>query len=198
MGCLAASRPDLVVLDLMMPVLDGWSVLDWLHARPDPPPVVVLTVRDDREAFARAVRKGAVAYLTKPFRFGDVLTTCRRVLQLHSRPQVPVAQERRREPRRLLLAAVTVYSRARHPMALGELVEISAGGVRVELGASLATGSMVFVGFHGRGLSITLEGRVQWQQPAQGHRVAHGLAFLHLSADQEKLVADLLALPAPS
>lgn len=192
-----AARPDLLVLDLNMPAMDGWAVLDWLARSENPPPVVILTVQDDRESFTRAVGKGAVAYLAKPFRFGDVLATCQRVLQTTARTPPVVAHERRHEPRRLLMAAVAVYSREKHPMALGELVELSATGARIELGVPLAAGSQVQLAFHGRGLSVTLEGRVCWSQPVEQDRTAHGLEFLHLHSEQERLVRELLSLPAP-
>jgi CheY-like chemotaxis protein len=73
----AARRPDLILLDLMMPVLDGWSVLDRLREQRDPPPVVVVSAYLDR---GRVVAAGAVGYLSKPFRSTDLLETCRRVL----------------------------------------------------------------------------------------------------------------------
>src|SRR5262245_4563031 len=65
-----ANRPDLVVLDLMMPGVDGWGVLQHLHTQDEtPPPVVILTARSDYGTFTRGVREGAAAYVFKPFRF---------------------------------------------------------------------------------------------------------------------------------
>jgi CheY-like chemotaxis protein len=74
----AARRPDLVLLDLMMPVLDGWSVLDRLREQADPPPVVVVSAYLDR---GRVVAAGASGYLAKPFRSADLLKAVRRVLE---------------------------------------------------------------------------------------------------------------------
>src|SRR5687768_13141797 len=62
-----AERPDLMILDLMMPGLDGWGVLKRLESHPNPPLVVLLTARGDPESFARGIRAGAAAYVTKPF-----------------------------------------------------------------------------------------------------------------------------------
>lgn len=63
------SRPDLVILDLLMPFVNGWDVLEQIRRVPGPPPVVVVTARGDYETFTRGVREGAVAHLIKPFRF---------------------------------------------------------------------------------------------------------------------------------
>ena len=64
-------RPDVVVLDVMMPVMDGWDVLRQLKADPDPSvasiPVLMLTARADELDAIRGGIEGAVHYLTKPF-----------------------------------------------------------------------------------------------------------------------------------
>jgi CheY-like chemotaxis protein len=73
----AARRPDLILLDLMMPVLDGWTVLDRLREMRDPPPVVVVSAYLDR---GRAVAAGAAGYINKPFRSAELLEACERVL----------------------------------------------------------------------------------------------------------------------
>ena len=61
-------RPDFVVLDLMMPYLDGYGVLRELRAQPGAPvPVLMLTAAADRESAARAWSDGVDYYLAKPF-----------------------------------------------------------------------------------------------------------------------------------
>lgn len=62
-----ADRPDVVVLDVMMPALDGWGVLDRLRTHTAPPPVVVVSAKSTREDIDRALASGAAAYLAKPF-----------------------------------------------------------------------------------------------------------------------------------
>lgn len=66
-------RPDLILLDLMMPVMDGWEFAQKLRAIPnlDPPPIIVLSA--DRNVASRAKDIGAVAYLGKPFELEDLL-----------------------------------------------------------------------------------------------------------------------------
>ena len=62
-----AERPDAVVLDVMLPGIDGWSVLEDLHAMGDPVPVVVCSAKKDIEDMERARELGASGYVVKPF-----------------------------------------------------------------------------------------------------------------------------------
>jgi DNA-binding response OmpR family regulator len=62
-----AERPDAVVLDVMLPGIDGWSVLEDLHALGDPVPIVVCSAKKDIEDMERARELGATGYVMKPF-----------------------------------------------------------------------------------------------------------------------------------
>ena len=62
---LAALRPDVTLLDMRMPRLDGVGVLEALRSRADAPPCLVLTTFDDADGFLAAVRAGARGYLLK-------------------------------------------------------------------------------------------------------------------------------------
>ena len=72
-----SSSPDLVVLDLMMPVIDGWGVLDRLRGMTRHPPVVILSAYADCQ---RAIKAGAAGCISKPFRLKDLVGTCEDVL----------------------------------------------------------------------------------------------------------------------
>lgn len=74
-------RPDLVLLDIMMPLLDGWSVLAELATRPHAPKVVVLSAKTSPRDLARARQLGAAAYVTKPFETDELVRTLRAVLR---------------------------------------------------------------------------------------------------------------------
>ncbi len=63
----ASDTPDAVVLDVMMPVLDGWAVLEALGALEAPPPVVVVSAKTAGSDVAHALALGACDYVTKPF-----------------------------------------------------------------------------------------------------------------------------------
>jgi len=58
-------RPDVVLLDLKMPNVDGLAVLRTLQQQRDPPPVLVLTTFDDTDLVLQAIRAGARGYLLK-------------------------------------------------------------------------------------------------------------------------------------
>jgi DNA-binding response OmpR family regulator len=75
-----ADRPDAVVLDVMMPVLDGWGVLEALAGRSDAPPVLIVSAKSGDEDIQRAMRLGAAGYLAKPFNADLLLDELSRLL----------------------------------------------------------------------------------------------------------------------
>ena len=60
-------RFDLVLLDVMMPVMDGWGVLQGLAGDPAAPRVIVVSAKSADRDVARALHGGAADYVTKPF-----------------------------------------------------------------------------------------------------------------------------------
>lgn len=77
---------DLIVLDLMLPRLDGWSVLREFHAAKRTTPVLILTARDGVDDRVRGLEGGAVDYLIKPFAFSELLARIRVALRF-AQPQ---------------------------------------------------------------------------------------------------------------
>ena len=75
-------RPDLVILDLMLPGMDGMEVLG--HLRRDPAtqslPVLMLTAKGQGRARAAATRAGVSAFMTKPFSNADMVAAVRALL----------------------------------------------------------------------------------------------------------------------
>ena len=70
------SPPRVVLLDMRMPVLNGWDVARELHTRGMDLPIVVMTAAQDARQWAREVN--AAAYLAKPFDLEDLVTTVTR------------------------------------------------------------------------------------------------------------------------
>jgi DNA-binding response OmpR family regulator len=75
-----AERPDLVVLDVAMPVLDGWKTLERIRELSDVP-VVMLTARTTELEKTRGLRAGADDYVTKPFGRQELLARVDAVLR---------------------------------------------------------------------------------------------------------------------
>ncbi|MBN2304160.1 MAG: response regulator [Anaerolineae bacterium] len=75
-------NPDLLILDLMMPDIEGFDVLVELRKTPpfDRLPILVLTARTDSRARERAMQCGADGFLTKPVKFPDLLIEIERLL----------------------------------------------------------------------------------------------------------------------
>jgi CheY-like chemotaxis protein len=190
----AARRPDLIVLDLMMPELDGWGVVDALRKQGGAPPVLMLTARSDYDTFARAVREGVTAFISKPFRLQELLSATRKVLDQAARKPEPVESERRRETRRLLLAEVKVFSRDGAPIAMGELVNLSSGGAQLDIDAPLPPGERIRIAFYTPGAAgpLNLDCEVLWWRGSSSRRVGHGLVFRNLLPADVKHLGELL------
>ena len=75
-------HPDVILLDLMLPVVDGWEVLAGLTSRPDPSPVIVCSARRGEAEVQRAMRLGAFDFIQKPFDPARVVDAARRATGL--------------------------------------------------------------------------------------------------------------------
>lgn len=79
---LALSEPyDLMVLDVLLPGRDGWSVLSALRGAGRQTPVLFLTARDTVEDRVKGLEGGADDYLVKPFAFSELLARVRSILR---------------------------------------------------------------------------------------------------------------------
>jgi two-component system, OmpR family, response regulator MprA len=82
----AALRPDLVVLDVLMPGVDGLEVCRELRARGDRTPILMLTARDAVADRVEGLEAGADDYLVKPFALEELLARIRALLRRVAEP----------------------------------------------------------------------------------------------------------------
>ena len=79
---LALSREyDLIILDIMLPGMDGWEVLKRLRDRGKDTPVLLLTVLNDVDDRVKGLKLGADDYLAKPFAFSELLARIHTILR---------------------------------------------------------------------------------------------------------------------
>ena len=96
-----AIHPDLVLLDVMMPVMDGWSVCKAIRAESQTP-VIMLTAKGETDDKVAGLKAGADDYITKPFEMQEVLARIEAVLRRSDRSGSEAA------PRRLTFDKLTI------------------------------------------------------------------------------------------
>ncbi len=91
----AEHQPDLILLDVMMPHEDGFTVMQWLksHSRTAAIPVIFLTAKDDIAAKVTGFDLGAVDYIIKPFQSLELCARVRLHLQLSLATHALLAQQ---------------------------------------------------------------------------------------------------------
>ena len=82
-----ANNYDLIILDVMMPGKDGWTVVTELRSRKREVPILFLTARDGVQDRVRGLELGADDYLVKPFAFSELLARVRSILRRGSARQ---------------------------------------------------------------------------------------------------------------
>ena len=85
-------QPDVMLLDVMMPVIDGWGVLERLAPLPRRPRVICLTAKTNRRDLVKGWKLGADEYLTKPFSIDQLLQLVSEIVA-----RTPEEQEERRQ-----------------------------------------------------------------------------------------------------
>ncbi len=82
-------KPDLLIIDINMPVMDGFDLLERVRSSKNQVPAIMLTARKDRTDVSRGLRLGADDYVTKPFGLEELLLRVRAIL----RRSQPVTEE---------------------------------------------------------------------------------------------------------
>ena len=118
-----ANEYDLVILDLLLPQMDGLAVLTELHAQRPELPVLILSARSDLKTKLRGFELGASDYVPKPFSFAELLARARVQMRTHA----PTGNGGN-----VLHAGRLILDLARHEASLdGRTVELTAGELRL-------------------------------------------------------------------
>jgi two-component system OmpR family response regulator len=120
-GALAAAEkdtPDLVVLDVMLPDMDGFDVTRKLRERGRDVPVLFLTARDDLDDKVKGLTVGGDDYVTKPFSLEEVVARIRAVLRRSGHVDVEPAN-------RLTFADLEMDEDAHEVRRAGQAIELS-------------------------------------------------------------------------
>ena len=116
-------RPDLVVLDVMMPDMDGFAVVRRMRAEGSTAPVVFLTARDGTEDKVTGLTVGGDDYVTKPFSLEEIVARIRAVLRRTSATGTAVGGSG--YPSRLVFADVELDDDTHEVWKAGALVALS-------------------------------------------------------------------------
>lgn len=117
------ARPDLIILDVMLPDIDGFEVAQRLHRDRRPIPILFLTARDSTEDKVHGLTIGGDDYVTKPFAVSELVA------------RVQVALRRQglgtRDSNRLVFSDLELDEDSREVYRAGELVELTATEFRL-------------------------------------------------------------------
>ena len=120
MSLLEKEIPDLVVLDLMLPEVDGLSLTRWLRERSDVP-IIMLTARREEIDRITGLEMGADDYVVKPFSPQELVSRVRAVMRRIKREEAPVESERP-----LSFGELSIDPASRTVSAFGEEVQLTA------------------------------------------------------------------------
>ena len=175
--------PRLVIVDHPGTRAERLATLERLRSLPAlmGVPVVLLSVDSDIDSYSEAITAGVSAYLLRPVKAEDLLDVTRRLSGWTGSSE---GTERRRRLRRPLLMRVEVVIRSTKTRLHGQMLDVSAGGCRVEVGQELAAGELVRVILHAHDASthVALGGEVRWHKPVGGGLHQLGVRFTGTTA----------------
>lgn len=115
LGKARAGAYDVVIVDVMLPKLDGWAVVSALRREGVQTPILFLTARDDVADRVRGLELGADDYLVKPFAFSELLARVRSIQR-----RIPA-----RSPDRLSIADLDIDALSRKVTRAGRAIDLT-------------------------------------------------------------------------
>jgi CheY-like chemotaxis protein len=169
---LESASPELILLDLAMPGMNGWQVLEALSGKPRTAgiPVVLETSAEDFPSFQRARKHGVAAFVNKPFRLAEVVETCRRILEGARPLQGRNAGGDATPP-------IQMRDADDNLVALGWLLNMDARGAQVDLETTLEPGRRLTLVTQDGAQVSRRQAEIRWVTSVGG-RFHHGLRFV--------------------
>jgi DNA-binding response OmpR family regulator len=87
-------QPDLVILDMMMPRMGGYPVLEHFRGKTDAPPIIMITANEGSRHKAYAEYLGVIDYIRKPFAMERLIETVNKALSTPKPTEAPPATDR--------------------------------------------------------------------------------------------------------
>lgn len=115
---IAEDEPDLVILDVMMPQIDGWEVCRRIRNSGSRIPILMLTARDDIQDRVKGLDLGADDYLVKPFAFEELLARIRALLRRN-------VEDHEQSDAKLTFADITLNVDSREVFRAGQPIELT-------------------------------------------------------------------------
>jgi UDP-3-O-acyl N-acetylglucosamine deacetylase len=125
LNLIAAQRPDLVILDIWMPHMDGIELLEQLKTREPELPIIVVSGHGTIETAVRATKLGASDFIEKPFSLDTLLRSVRRAMRKEAREDSAAATP----PLFSLTQSRTATRRRRHARTISQSVVVQGQGL---------------------------------------------------------------------
>ncbi|MBD1821356.1 response regulator transcription factor [Cyanobacteria bacterium FACHB-DQ100] len=114
-----SSMPDLIILDLMLPYVNGLDICRWMRREGSSVPILILSAKASETDRVVGLEVGADDYLTKPFGMRELVARCRALLRRHQQFQPAQSSPT------LQFQDVTIYSQECRVTVRGEVVNFS-------------------------------------------------------------------------
>lgn len=185
-------RPDAIVLDVTMPVMDGVSACRMIRSDPDTAgiPVAICTSRDRQADVLKALSAGADDYLLKPFRVDMVLARVRRLLESRRRQRAT----ERRESTRVAVDWGVEGAAAEDDRWQACTRDVSTEGIGACVGTDRAADWREGESMHlwlrvGPAAVVEAIARIAHRTPAPADRTVVGMSFTEISEPARRMIA---------